>query len=110
MDSRTAEERFQEECATENRCIAEAVGAMRDYGTETHRCEKEAGHDGAHETRHNNRTTLWFGPARKAETNTNWRWGFRPNWLNNDGNALDVPKLTDADFEESLEADFSVNE
>lgn len=110
MDSRTPEERFEAERATDTRCVAEAVGALRTYGTETHRCEKEAGHDGAHETRRNNRTVLWFGPARKAEFNTNWRYGLRPGWLNNEGNALDLPKLTEADFEESLEADFSVGE
>lgn len=70
------------------RCTAEAVtgNSNKPCGTHTHRCEKDAGHeleDGntAHEWIKDGRTVSWYGEPKKAEDNTNYRWGLRPGWI-----------------------------
>lgn len=51
---------------------------------ETFRCEKqEHPDDEAHEYVRDNRTVTWYGPARRAEDNTNYRFGLRPGWQMN---------------------------
>ena len=68
---------------SDNRCIAETKvkrGTMRIQ--HTLRCQKDAGHEGAHEVKDEARTVLWFGEARKLEDDTRFRFGFWPGWLN----------------------------
>ncbi len=60
------------------RCIAEGkTGHQKRGAVETHRCQKEAGHDGAHEVKYELRTVSWYGPAVKQEDDTRFRWGLR---------------------------------
>ncbi len=62
-----------------NQCIAEGrTGNPIKSGSQTHRCTKESGHDGAHEAKYEFRTVSWYGPAVKQEDDTRYRWGLRP--------------------------------
>ncbi len=60
-------------------CIAEGkTGSGKSInGPQTHRCQKEAGHEGAHEAKYEFRTVSWYGPAVKQEDDTRFRWGLR---------------------------------
>ena len=61
-----------------DRCIAEASHKLSHYGSShTWRCQKDAGHEGAHEHRDESwkRHIIWFGEAKKKEDNTKWRYG-----------------------------------
>ena len=66
------------------RCIAATtIGKSvnkRNREPKTFRCEKEAGHEGAHEYKSDSHTVIWYGEARKTEDDTRYRYGFRPGW------------------------------
>lgn len=61
-----------------NRCIAETrTGHQMRGQTETHRCQKDFGHEGAHEAKYEIRCVTWYGEPRKMEGDTRYRWGLR---------------------------------
>jgi hypothetical protein len=67
----------------DDKCPAEARtgNSMKPSGPHTHRCQKPAGHDGAHEWSNGaGRTVIWYGEARKQEDDTRYRYGLRPGW------------------------------
>jgi len=60
-------------------CPAEARYRPSKYDSNhTVKCQKREGHDGAHEYVKDNRTVTWYGPPRKQEDNTRFRYGFTP--------------------------------
>ena len=59
------------------RCIAEARHKPTRFASKhTYRCQKETGHEGAHEFKEEGHTVTWYGEARKQEDDTRFRYGF----------------------------------
>lgn len=64
----------------DTRCIAEARAKRGTTGNHTLRCQKPAGHDGPHEHKRDNVSSMWFGEPVKMEGNTRWRFGLPYGW------------------------------